>query len=143
MFPPVDSLSLNYMDTWSAGPNQEKKRRRSQRVMLALPITVSGEGPNGAFKEDTRTVVVNAHGALITMVTKIAQQQVLDLKSPANAEKQTCRVTYVGPATDGRTQLGIEFIQPAPQFWHIAFPPEDWTPLADTVPMIPAAKTKG
>jgi hypothetical protein len=129
------------MDSW-AGPNQEKKRRRSQRVMLALPITVSGEGPNGSFSEDARTVVVNAHGALINLATKVAQQQLLELKSPANAEKQACRVTFVGPTTDGRTQLGIEFIQPAPQFWHIAFPPEDWTPLVDMVPVAPATKPK-
>ncbi len=130
------------MDTWAAGPNQEKKRRRSQRVMLALPITVSGEGLKGACNEDTRTVVVNAHGALINLVTKVAQNQILELKSPANPMKQACRVTYVGPATDGKTQLGIEFTEPAPQFWHIAFPPEDWTPLVDMVPVAPAAKPK-
>ena len=122
------------MDAWSSGPNSEKKRRRSQRVMLALPVTVSGEGPSGTFSEDTRTVVVNAHGALITLATKIAQQQMLQLKSPSNSEVQTCRVTYVGPTTEGKTQLGIEFTAAAPHFWHIAFPPEDWTPLVDAVP---------
>ena len=131
------------MGTWSAGPNPDKKRRRSQRVMLALPVTVSGDGLSGTFSEDTRTVVVNAHGALITLATKVAQQQILQLKSPSNSEKQTCRVTYVGPTTEGRTQLGIEFTQPAPQFWHIAFPPEDWTPVVDTVVAAPAtAKPK-
>jgi hypothetical protein len=120
------------MNTWSPGPNPEKKRRRSQRVMLSLPVTVSGDSPNGPFREETQTVVVNAHGALIILATKISQQQTLRLKSPSHPEEQTCRVTYVGPTTEGRTQLGIEFIQPAPQFWHIAFPPEDWTPLTDS-----------
>ena len=128
------------MSTWTAGPAQDKKRRRSQRVMLALPITVSGDGLSGAFSEDTRTVVVNAHGALITLATKVAQRQVLQLKSPSNTELRVCRVTYVGPTTDGKTQLGIEFTEPAPHFWHIAFPPEDWIPLVDAAPV--AAKPK-
>ena len=129
------------MDTWSAGPTPDKKRRRSQRVMLALPVTVSGDGPQGEFSEDTRTVVVNAHGALITLATKVGQQQVLRLKTPTGSELCGCRVTYVGPTTDGRTQLGIEFTEPAPHFWHIAFPPEDWTPLNDAAPVAAKPKT--
>jgi hypothetical protein len=114
---------------WSPGPNSGKQRRRSQRVMLSLPVTVSGETREGPFQEETHTIVVNAHGALITLAAKISQQQILRLKTPSHPEEQACRVTYVGPLTDGRTQLGIEFIEATPQFWHIAFPPEDWAPF--------------
>jgi hypothetical protein len=64
-------------------------------------------------------------------VTKVAQQQTLRIKSSSNPDEQACRVTYVGPTTDGRTQLGIEFTKPSPNFWHIAFPPEDWAPVID------------
>jgi hypothetical protein len=119
---------------------QDKNRRRSQRVMLRLPITVSASSSDGSFCEETQTVVVNAHGALIMLTAKVSQQQSLRLKSPAYSEEQTCRVTYIGPITEGRTQIGIEFTKPAPYFWHIAFPPEDWVPSLE--PAQAGAKSK-
>ena len=123
-----------------ASPNQDKNRRRSQRVMLRLPITVSGDSSHGSFREETQTVVVNAHGALITLAAKVSQQQILRVKNPSYSEEQPCRVTYVGPITEGRTQLGIEFTKPAPQFWHIAFPPEDWAPSMEPAQAIAKSK---
>ena len=135
----ADSHSLVLM-TPPTPANADKNRRRSQRVMLSLPVTVSGESSNGAFREDTRTIVVNAHGALITLVAKVTQQQILRLRNSSHSEDQTCRVTFVGPVTDGRTQVGLEFTKPAPQFWHIAFPPDDWAPPIELAPA--AAKSK-
>jgi hypothetical protein len=35
---------------------------------------------------------------------------------------QVCKVTYLGSVAEGRTQVGIEFREPAPEFWHIQFP---------------------
>jgi hypothetical protein len=35
-------------------------------------------------------------------------------------------VVDAGSKSDGKTEVGIEFLEPAPRFWHIAFPPEDW-----------------
>ena len=115
-------------------------RRRSQRVMLRVPITVSGESTNGPFREETYTMVVNAHGALISLAANVLQQQTLRIKTGTHREEQTCRVIHAGPLADGVRQIGIEFEQPAPHFWHIAFPPEDWTPVIDTAPA--EAKTK-
>ncbi|HEY1468807.1 MAG TPA: hypothetical protein VGF61_07170 [Candidatus Acidoferrum sp.] len=41
-------------------------RRRSQRVLLRIPIQVIARGPDGVHvSESTNTVVVNAHGGLI------------------------------------------------------------------------------
>jgi hypothetical protein len=117
--------------TLPPSPNQDRNRRRSQRVILRLAITVSGDPSNGSFREETKTMVVNAHGALIMLAAKVSQQQILQIKCPSHSEEQTCRVIYVGPITEGRAQVGIEFTKPAPYFWHIAFPPEDWAPLLE------------
>jgi hypothetical protein len=116
-------------------------------VILSVPVTVTGQGPKGQFTEDTKTLVVNAHGALITLGAKISQSQQLELKSVSNPEIQSCKVVYIGPTVQGQTQVGIEFTKPAPHFWHVAFPPENWTPVADegatkmpaAAPMKPAA----
>ena len=118
------------MNTWSpSGP--ETNRRRSQRVILSVPISVTGDGPKGKFTEETKTLVVNEHGALITLAAKVMQGQPLELKSPTNPEEQSCKVVYIGPTVQGQTQVGIEFMKPAPHFWHVSFPPENWTPVGE------------
>ena len=117
-------------------PGQDVSRRRSQRVIMSIPITVSGKTIAGTFTEDTETLAINAHGALITLGAKVLRGQELDLKTKSHPESQRCRVVFVGPGADGKTQFGIEFLQPAPHFWHIAFPPEDWTPIpGEAVPV--------
>ena len=124
------SPSLGFVNTWStSGP--DSNRRRSQRVILSVPVTVSGQGPKAPFSEETKTLVVNAHGALVTLAAKVSQGQQLELKSVTNPESQSCKVVYVGPTVQGQTQVGVEFLKPAPHFWHVAFPPENWTPVAD------------
>jgi hypothetical protein len=100
-------------------------------VILSVPVTISGQGAKGSFTEQTKTLVVNAHGALITLVAKVSQGQQMELKSVSNPEVQTCKVVYIGPAVQGQTQVGVEFTRPAPHFWHVAFPPENWTPVSD------------
>lgn len=118
------------MNTWStAGP--DANRRRSQRVILSVSVSVSGTGPKGKFTEETKTLVVNAHGALITLAAKVTQGQQLELKSASNPEVQSCKVVYIGPSVQGQTQVGVEFLKPAPHFWHVAFPPENWTPVPE------------
>ena len=54
----------------------EPSRRRSMRVLLSLPIRVCGKTiQNQDFEEQTRTLVVNAHGALISIEAAIAVDQ--------------------------------------------------------------------
>jgi hypothetical protein len=118
------------MGSWSTS-GADSNRRRSQRVILSVPVTVSGTGTKGKFSEDTKTLVVNAHGALITLAAKVSQGQQLELKTASNPEPQTCKVVYIGPTVQTRTQVGLEFTKPAPHFWHVAFPPENWTPVGE------------
>jgi hypothetical protein len=115
--------------SWSTTPGQELSRRRSHRVLLNIPVTVSCETPPGMFTEKTQTLVVNAHGALITLEAKVTQGQTLIIHSSAS-EARPCRVVYVGPTVQGRTQFGIEFTEPAPNFWHVTFPRDDWNAAA-------------
>jgi hypothetical protein len=118
------------MNTWASGSGPETSRRRSRRVLLHVPVTVSSEDPKNEFSEQTSTLVVNAHGALITLQTKAVQNQKLFISTSAS-EKRPCRVVHVGPTLQGSTQYGIEFAEPAPNFWHITFPPEDWAGSVD------------
>jgi hypothetical protein len=104
-------------------------RRRSQRVLLRIPIDVIARGPDDIHTtESTHTAVVNAHGALIHLSLKVNVGQVIVVKNPETGEEQACRIARCTPAPDGKNEVGIEFVQPAPHFWRISFPPADWTP---------------
>lgn len=109
-------------------PGPEAKRR-SQRLLLHMPVVVQKRTANQPpAEEETRTLVVNAHGALIMLGMKVTFGQELFLRNPKSQEEKPCKVVYLGPVENGKAQVGIEFTEPAPHFWHIAFPPEDWTP---------------
>jgi hypothetical protein len=108
---------------WKADPG----RRRSMRVLLSVPILVSGQTTNNEdFNEETRTLVVNAHGALIALAAQVVAQQNVTLSNKATQQSTDCRVVHLGSAQGGKTQVGLEFVKPSGKFWQIDFPPDDW-----------------
>ena len=108
---------------WKADPG----RRRSMRVLLSVPIIVSGKtAGNQDFKEETRTLVVNAHGALIALESHVVALQNVMLSNKSTQQSIECRVVHIGSAQGGKTQVGVEFIKPSGKFWQIDFPPDDW-----------------
>lgn len=104
-------------------------RRRSQRVLLRIPIAVIASGADKKMaREQTHTLVVNAHGALIGLDLAVRVGQVVILQNPETSEEQSCRIIRVNPTREGKAEVGIEFLKPAPNFWRVAFPPSDWIP---------------
>jgi hypothetical protein len=102
-------------------------RRRSMRVLLSVPIHVSGrDRKERNFDEETRTLVVNAHGALISLAAAVIAGQQITIANEATQQSLACRVVYLGSGASGKIQMGIEFAKPCPNFWQIDFPPDDW-----------------
>jgi hypothetical protein len=113
------------MNSWAPDSTQKASRRRSGRVLLHVPVSISSDDPAAGFSETSATLVISIHGALIPLKAKVNESQNLFI-SAAGSEKVPCKVVYIGATLQGRTQVGIEFTAPAPNFWHITFPPEDW-----------------
>jgi hypothetical protein len=112
----------------SCQPKPWAQKRRSQRIALSVPVLAyrrPNEGPR--FFEGTRTLVVGAHGALIGLAAKVGPDQRLVLQHSLSGEEQECRIVFTNEKPTGLRDVGLEFLQPAPNFWHIAFPPADWT----------------
>jgi hypothetical protein len=103
-------------------------RRRSQRVLLRVPLMVFGQNALGTpFEERTETTIVSAHGALILLSRALDKGQPLSLASiPTKAEVE-CVAVHIGEVQGSQVQIGVEFILPSPAFWHVSFPPKDWT----------------
>lgn len=105
----------------------DKGRRRSLRVLLSVPVTIrSANSSTSALEEETKTLVVNAHGALIQLSQDFKANQKVTMTHKGTGETQACRIVYIGPMQGGKAQVGIEFAKASPKFWQISFPPEDW-----------------
>jgi hypothetical protein len=78
--------------------------------------------------EETQTLIVNAHGALIHLALTVEIGQLLKIKNGQTQEQLACRVVHLGPDRTGKREVGVEFEDPSPRFWRIAFPPTDWSP---------------
>jgi hypothetical protein len=113
-------------------------RRRTQRVKIAIPVTVKIPRANASFYEEaTETVVVNAHGCLARLAVPLEQGEQIRLINPKSSEEQECVVVWIGQFSEGKTEVGLEFSEPAPRFWRITFPPEDWNPADRKLPTAP------
>jgi len=102
-------------------------RRRSQRIFLPVRLQVSGQANEKfTFQEDTRTLAISAHGALLRLATCVNEGQQLELRNARTAAVERCKVVYLGQSEAGGAQVGVEFVAPNPTFWNVSFPPEDW-----------------
>jgi hypothetical protein len=106
-----------------------KLTRRSQRVCLTIDVdVVLQKAGSKATAEITRTLVVSAHGALILLISPCVAGDILTLRNIHTAEQVSCRVVDSNTGNGGIPEVAVEFLKPQKNFWHIAFPPSDWTP---------------
>jgi len=116
------------MSTPNLRPNAFANQRRSQRVLLSVPLRVSGKRMNGSpFVEHTNTLIVNAHGALILLKEAVHIGQPLTLRNAATGEEEQCTVVDMNDGPNGIPEVGVEFADSNPRFWRVSFPPADWS----------------
>lgn len=101
-------------------------QRRSERVLLDIPVLIRGQSSSRAFQEETFTVTVSAHGALLMLETEVSLGQRLVVVNPKNSDEREARVAYKGAVHAGLAQVAVEFAKPAPEFWQMDSPPENW-----------------
>ncbi len=109
--------------------SQQGPKRRSQRVLMQVPVRLRGTDAQGAsFDEETETLAISAHGALVLLQTRVTSGSVIQVQHKKTSEEQECHVVFLGPVRGNKAEIGLEFSTPRPQFWRVAFPPEDWSP---------------
>jgi len=104
-------------------------RRRSQRVLMQVGVRLRGtDAQNKPFEEEAVTLAINAHGALLSLRHRLTSGAKVKMKHNMTEEEQECHVVFLGHVREGKAEVGLEFSEPHPTFWRVAFPPEDWTP---------------
>jgi hypothetical protein len=104
-------------------------KRRSSRVVIEMPVTVFGQSTDRKmFHEQTKTITVSAHGALVSLKSSIDSVRPVLIVNPRTQLEAQCRVAYRKDLAGGVVEIGLEFSTSLPKFWGIHFPPEDWDP---------------
>jgi len=133
MFHAVEPEQLGTLDTWIAESRETlwlaANRRRSQRVLMKIPVRVSSQaGTEPLFDEETHTLAISAHGALLVVAAPVYRGQRFTLSNVQTKAELECVVVHIDKFPGEQTQVGVEFMLPNPTFWRVAFPPKDWTP---------------
>ena len=110
----------------AAAPAREHlERRRSERFAFRVTLWVCGYSTGkGSFKEETVTLSINSHGALVSLSTNVALGQRLLLMNPQTWDEIEARVTRLTALDGQRTHIAVEFARHAPGFWAIPAPPQ-------------------
>ena len=142
VFTAVEAEHVRTLETWLTESRETSwlaaNRRRSQRVLMTVPVRVSGKSAaERPFEEETHTRAISAHRALILVSTPVWRGLRLNLSNVQTKAALECVVAHIDKRPGDRTHVGVEFTLPNPMFWHVAFPPKDWTPRH------PDAKSRG
>jgi hypothetical protein len=103
--------------------------RRSQRMHIGVDIVVAAQrGSEEPHVEATKTLIISANGALIPLRMVVAVGEILTLRNLQTREELYCRVVDLEFNSESEmTEVGVEFIESAPRFWRVSFPPNCWT----------------
>ena len=100
-----------------------KERRRTVRVMLAVPLRVSGKTEIGErFSVKAMSHSVSLHGASVELEQGVVLGESLQLENEITREKVEGKVVSIRRGRDGKRYVAIEFSEREPNFWHMAFP---------------------
>ena len=96
--------------------------RRSARIFRKMKMRAQGRAHNGKkFRETCQTLVVSAHGGLLTLKHEVDHGELLTITNPETQEEIECRIVFLGDLCAGGQRVGIEFLTPAPHFWGLEF----------------------
>lgn len=100
------------------------ERRRSERVLLRVPVRIYGKSKEGRrLEEDAEAVIVSRHGALLRSTSAFQTGTTVDLLNKFSQKQMPFRVIWCSDlAASGRWDVGVESDNAAGDFWGIHFP---------------------
>src|SRR5262245_13253353 len=112
---------------------------KSQPVALEVPVVATGARPGDQsekrelFNEETETVLVLEHGAVIRLSAAVAVGQLVFLTNKQSGKEIVTQVLRKRSFKPTECYVELDFTEPAPDFWGVEFPRAD----ADAKPNFP------
>ena len=130
-----------------ANPNTELRKRRSTRIVQAVPLVVTGVDALGRpFVERTSSLILNCHGCRYQSKHYVLKNMWVTLEIPHPETGQPPRTVRGRVAWIQRPRTVRQLFQVALELevpgnvWGIAFPPEDWFAFPEGVQVPPATE---
>ena len=101
-------------------------RRRSQRVVIRVPVTILTTENGQPVRTSGKTIEVNAQGAMIACSRSFDSSTKMEMLNERTGEKITMRVTRAVRESAEGFLIPVEFTAPSMNFWQITFPPANW-----------------
>src|SRR6266849_4185705 len=131
-------------------PSTELRKRRSTRIVQAVPLVVTGVDALGRpFVERTSSLIINCHGCRYQSKHYVPKNMWVTMEIPHPETGQPPRTVRGRVAWIQRPRTVRQLFQVALELevsgnvWGIGFPPEDWTAfpeLAQVVMKLDAAQ---
>lgn len=121
MTPPKE-LSSERASALMAG----EERRRSQRVIIRVPVMLEVTMMGQKITVPAVTVAVNIHGAMALCSRSFDAETRIEVRNERTADCTIVRVTRTPRESAEGYLIPLEFVEPSPNFWRISFPPENW-----------------
>jgi hypothetical protein len=125
--------SLEMVSEGMANAGAELRKRRSTRIVQAVPLVVTGVDALGRpFVERTSSLIINCHGARYQSKHYVLKNMWVKLEIPHPESGQAPRTVRGRVAWIQRPRTVRQLFQVALELeipgnvWGIAFPPEDW-----------------
>lgn len=117
--PSIKTGSLGGSRTAVTRPPTAEERRRSQRVLVRMPVVIHVGGK--ALQGNTHTV--SAGGAMVILKEGISEGTQVTVENPATKSKVDAKVVRPPQMNPEGSMVPVEFVTPSPTFWNIFFPP--------------------
>jgi hypothetical protein len=142
----MDELGREFAEDMGAGVSgsgvasatAELRKRRSTRIVQAVPLSVAGVDALGRpFTERTSTLIINCHGCRYQSKHYVLKNMWVSLEVPHPETGQPPRTVRGRVAWIQRPRTVRQLFQVALELevpgntWGIAFPPEDWFAFPD------------
>jgi hypothetical protein len=124
-------------------PSTELRKRRSTRIVQAVPLMVTGVDALGRpFTERTSTLIINCHGCRYQSKHYVLKNMWVSLEVPHSEAGQPPRTVRGRVAWIQRPRTVRQLFQVALELevpgnaWGIAFPPDDWFAFPEPGPLL-------
>jgi hypothetical protein len=112
------NMLRQFRESWRAIVRRGVDRRATRRVEVQLSISVQGLGPRSeAFCEEARTISINAHGGMMSLIMPVLPGQRLVVTNHGNELTQEAVIVWARPKSPSGTNLGFRFSSANPEFW--------------------------
>jgi hypothetical protein len=125
----------------AANESTELRKRRSTRIVQAVPLVVTGVDALGRpFVERTSSLIINCHGCRYQSKHYVLKNMWVTMEIPHAETSQPPRTVRGRIAWIQRPRTVRQLFQVALELevsgnvWGIAFPPEDWVAFPDVAP---------